>query len=157
VNAFMRDLGPLRHRLRGGGHNSVRGYSSNTLGDVVRVGNRLDSGGLRQWETSLELRIPITATIGTVLFVDAGDVTRDKTFRFNEPQTTLGIGLRYKTIVGPVRLDFGLAPGGLQSIGSDERSRQAYDQTSGEPLEAFPESRLFGTGGSIHFTIGEAF
>jgi outer membrane protein assembly factor BamA len=43
----LRDLGPLRHRLRGGGHNSVRGYSSNTLGDVVRVGNRLDSGGLR--------------------------------------------------------------------------------------------------------------
>jgi outer membrane protein assembly factor BamA len=92
-----------------------------------------------------------------VLFVDAGDVTREKRFRLDEPQTTIGLGFRYKTIVGPVRLDFGLAPSGLQSTGADERSREAYDQITGDPLEQYPESRLFGTGGTIHFTIGEAF
>jgi outer membrane protein assembly factor BamA len=154
-NARLRQLGPLRNRLREGGSNSVRGYASNTVGDVVQVANRLDSGGLRSWETSVELRIPVTASIGAVLFVDAGDSSREKRFRLNQPQTTLGFGLRYKTIVGPIRLDFGFAPAGLQSIGRDERQRTAFD-TTGQPT-SFPESSFLGTPGAIHFTIGEAF
>ena len=153
----LRALGPIRNRLRAGGSNSVRGYESNTLGDVVRIANRLDSGGLRLWETSVELRVPITASIGTVLFVDAGDVTYEKRFRLNQPQTTLGFGLRYETLVGPIRLDFGFAPRGLQFIDHDERERIAYDR-AGDRIP-FPESNLWllGGRGAVHFTIGEAF
>jgi outer membrane protein assembly factor BamA len=151
----LHDVGPLRQRLRGGGSTSVRGYDSNTLGDVVRVGERLDSGGLRLWEASLELRVPLTTNFGAVLFSDVGDITREKRFRFSQLQTTFGFGLRYKTIVGPIRLDFGLAPSGLQSIGADERSREAYTD-EGLPIP-FPESHLFSAYGSVHFTIGEAF
>jgi translocation and assembly module TamA len=135
----------------------VRGYAPNTLGDVFELGNRLDSGGLRQWEASLELRAPITSSFGMVLFMDAGDVSQGKSFRFYDPQTTLGFGLRYKTIIGPVRLDAGFAPAGLQWLGaSDDRWRKAYN-ANGEELTRFPESHLFGTNGHIHFTIGEAF
>ena len=153
----LRDLGPIRNRLRAGGPNSVRGYESNTLGDVVRIGDRLDSGGLRMWEASLELRVPLTASIGTVLFADVGDVTHEKRFRLDQPQTTLGFGLRYETLVGPIRLDFAWAPPGLQSIGEDDRQRIAYDQ--GGYRTAFPESTvwLLGGEGAVHFTIGEAF
>jgi hypothetical protein len=158
----LHDVGPLRQRLRGGGSTSVRGYDSNTLGDVVRVDDRLDSGGLRQWDASIELRVPLTASIGTVLFVDAGDVTRAKRFRFSQPQTTLGFGFRYKTLVGPIRLDFGFAPGGLQYIGHDERQRQAFELSSDPDNPTaipvpYPESKFLGTSGSVHFTIGEAF
>ena len=153
----LRDLGPLRQRLRGGGNNSVRGYAPNTLGDVFELGNRLDSGGRRQWEASLELRAPITSSFGVVLFMDAGDVSQGKSFRFQDPQTTLGFGLRYKTIIGPVRVDAGFAPAGLQRLGaSDDRWRKAYD-VNGDSLAHFPESHLFGTNGAFHFTIGEAF
>jgi outer membrane protein assembly factor BamA len=153
----LRDLGPLRQRLRGGGNNSVRGYAPNTLGDVYQIGNRLDSGGRRQWEASLELRAPLTSSFGAVLFIDAGDVSQTKSFRFHDPQTTLGFGLRYKTIIGPVRLDAGFAPAGLQTFGpSDDRQRKAFD-ANGVELSRFPESQLFGTNGAIHFTIGEAF
>ncbi len=152
----LRTLGPLRERLRGGGHNSVRGYAPNTLGDIVEVGKRLDSGGLRQWETSAELRIPITASFGSVLFMDLGDVTQQKAFRLRAPQTTFGIGLRYKTIVGPLRLDAGFAPHSLQTIGADTRVRERIDPST-HAASDFPESRLFGAGGAIHFTIGEAF
>jgi outer membrane translocation and assembly module TamA len=151
----LRELGPLRNRLREGGSNSVRGYNSNTVGDVTQVANRLDSGGTRSWETSLELRIPVTASIGAVLFIDAGDASREKKFRLNEPQTTLGFGLRYKTIVGPIRFDVGFAPPGLQSIGPDVRQRNAFN-TAAEPTP-FPESTFFGAPGAWHFTIGEAF
>jgi outer membrane translocation and assembly module TamA len=153
--ARLRQLGPLRNRLREGGSNSVRGYASNTVGDVTQIANRLDSGGTRSWQTSLELRIPVTASIGAVLFVDAGDVSREKRFRLNEPQTTLGFGLRYKTIVGPIRFDVGFAPSGLQSIGRDRRQRNGFD-IEADPAP-FPESTFFGTPGAWHFTIGEAF
>jgi outer membrane protein insertion porin family/translocation and assembly module TamA len=140
-------LGPLGHRLRGGGHNSVRGYAPNTLGDAEVIGKTLVSGGLRQWEASLELRIPITESFGTVAFVDAGDVSRGTSYRFEYPQTSFGIGLRYLTIVGPLRLDGALAPSSLQVIGTDRRIRTGLGQ-----------SRLLGfANGALSFTIGEAF
>lgn len=143
----LAQLGPLRHRLRGGGHNSVRGYAPNTLGDVERINGRLISGGLRQWETSLELRIPITESFGAATFWDMGDVSRGKSYRFNYPQMSFGLGLRYRTIVGPLRFDAAIAPPGLQVLGQDDRIRTGV-----------APSRLFGfADGAVHFTIGEAF
>jgi outer membrane protein assembly factor BamA len=157
----LRDLGPLRQRLRGGGSNSVRGYLPNTLGDVFQLGDRLDSGGLGQWEASLELRAPITASFGTVLFADVGDVSADKNnlYRFAYPQTTLGFGLRYKTLIGPIRIDAGFAPPGLQVVGgaaNDHRSRVAYND-QGQLLAGFPQSLFLGVPGALSFTVGEAF
>jgi hypothetical protein len=139
-------FGPLRQRLRGGGHNSVRGYAPNTLGDAQLVAGRLLSGGLRQWEASIELRVPITQHFGAVLFTDVGDVAQSKEYRFDHPQTSFGIGLRYRTLVGPLRLDAAFAPPGLQVIGDDERDRAGLS-----------EETVFGHNGAIHFTIGEAF
>jgi outer membrane protein assembly factor BamA len=158
---FQNDLetfGPLRHRLRGGGPNSVRGYRPNELGDVQLVDGRLISGGLRQWEASVELRAPITESLGGVLFVDAGDVARVKRFRFEYPQPSFGLGLRYHTIVGPLRLDFAFAPKALQTIGEDERERLVVDENGNVMEGVFPESTLFGIeGGAVSFTIGESF
>jgi len=157
---FLRDLeeaGPLRHRLRGGGYNSVRGYAPNTLGDVQVIDGRLLSGGLRQWEVSLELRVPVTESLGAVLFVDAGDVTRQKRWRLDHPQTSFGLGLRYHTFVGPLRFDAALAPDGLQHFGPDERCEVPAPDCMRPGLK---ESELFGidgVNGAVSFTIGEAF
>lgn len=142
----LAELGPLRQRLRGGGANSVRGYVANTLGDAVYVQNRLDSGGLRQWEASLELRMLFTDDFGGVLFVDAGDVTRQTRFRFDHPHTTFGAGLRYHTLVGPLRFDVGLTPEPLQVLGDQARVDNGV-----------PQSRVFGMDGNLMLTIGEAF
>jgi translocation and assembly module TamA len=156
IRRRLRELGPLRQRLRGGGNNSVRGYQPNTLGDVSAIGDIVDSGGLRQWEASLELRVPITSSLGAVLFADVGDVTRKKDFRFTALQPSFGIGLRYRTIIGPIRLDAGFAPRSLQYVGRhDPRTRESFD-ANGQPLP-FPESTLLGARGAIHFTIGEAY
>ena len=144
--ANLAAYGPLEHRLRGGGSNSVRGYAPNTLGDVEELAGRLITGGLRLWETSVELRVPLTQSFGTVFFVDAGDVSRSTSYRFDHPQTSLGLGLRYRTIVGPLRLDFALAPESLQVFGVDERVRSGVEQ-----------STFFGLDGAVSFTIGEAF
>jgi outer membrane protein assembly factor BamA len=153
----LRNFGPLRHRLRGGGHNSVRGYDPNTLGDVEEINDRLLSGGLRQWEASIELRVPVGESFGTVVFVDAGDVSRgdptctklpcSATWRFQYPQLSFGLGLRYRTLVGPLRLDGAIAPPGLQTFGGDDRIRYGV-----------PRQYLFGNiRGALAFTIGESF
>jgi outer membrane protein assembly factor BamA len=149
----LRDLGPLRQRLRGGGNNSVRGYAPNSLGDVLSVGNIVDSGGLRQWEASVELRAPLTPDFGAVVFVDVGDVSVEKRFRWNVLQTSIGIGLRYRTVIGPIRLDLGFAPKSLQVVGgADPRQRGTL-----YPDGPYPESTFLGSRGAIHFTIGEAY
>ncbi|MBN1654942.1 MAG: BamA/TamA family outer membrane protein [Deltaproteobacteria bacterium] len=142
----LRDYGPIRYRLRGGGSNSVRGYNPNTLGDTVWECGRLYSGGLRQWEASLELRVPLTVDLGTVVFVDVGDVTIEEVFRFYYPHTTVGFGFRYDTIVGPLRFDFGFLPKGLQTFGE-------FDP----PKSNLPPGKIFGLDGAFHITIGEAF
>ena len=156
VNRRLHDLGPLRQRLRGGGNNSVRGYRPNSLGDVTEINGVIDSGGLRQWEASLELRAPITASFGAVFFIDVGDVSRQKKFRLSAPQTSVGLGLRYRTIIGPIRLDAGYALPGLQFIGSDPRTRETWDRF-GVKTQSFEEATFLGTPFAVHFTIGEAY
>jgi outer membrane protein assembly factor BamA len=156
VQQRLRDLGPLRQRLRGGGNNSVRGYQPNTLGDITRAIDVNDSGGLRQWEASLELRAPITSSFGAVVFADIGDVTRDHSFRFSAWQPSFGFGLRYRTLIGPIRFDIGFAPRSLQYFGSvDPRTRETLN-SNGVPRD-FHESRFLGADAAVHFTIGEAY
>jgi outer membrane protein assembly factor BamA len=143
----LQKYGPYRYRLRGGGPNSVRGFNPNLLGDVREARTCLLTGGLRQWEGSLELRIPVTYDVGTVLFIDAGDVTIEKQFRFNYPQTTVGFGVRYNTIVGPLRFDIGILPNGLQVFGTDRRPNPQAGELFG----------INGVNGAWHLSIGEAF
>ena len=139
-------LGPERYRLRGGGASSNRGFVAGELGDGVL-------GGIRRWEASLELRIPITVNLGVALFVDSGDVSRAPRFRLDHPQVSTGFGLRYLTLVGPIRLDFGYRIKPLQFLGdTDERRR--------DPLEREPASADLGIiqfPGAVHLTIGESF
>jgi outer membrane translocation and assembly module TamA len=132
-------LGPQAYRLRGGGAQSNRGFLPGQLGDSTL-------GGVRSWEGSLELRIPLSENFSIVGFGDVGDVhgslTSASHFRFDHPNTSVGGGLRYRTIVGPIRLDCGYRPMKLQ--GPDPE----YDEMKLGKLK-FP--------GAIHLTIGEAF
>ena len=56
-------------------------------------------------EASLEMRIGITETIGIVPFVDAGLVSSSQSFSGSEFKTGAGLGLRYATPFGPLRVD----------------------------------------------------
>ncbi|MET0342072.1 MAG: BamA/TamA family outer membrane protein [Polyangiales bacterium] len=144
----LRRLGPRPYRLRGGGPYSVRGVQAGALGrgddDVLGF-----LGGTRSWIASMELRIPLGDSLGIATFFDAGDVdggspTRKASFRIDRPNGTLGAGLRYKTLVGPIRLDFGVLVPGLQG---DRSGQQQVDR----------KDPLFRFNGAVHLTIGEAF
>lgn len=141
-------LGPETYRLRGGGSNSNRGYLAGSLGGSSIYGNDPHDGGVRRWEASLELRISLTENFGLVLFGDVGDVNPLPRFRWYAPQLSLGFGVRYRTIVGPVRLDFGFRVPSARVIGTHE------------DVPPVPTDTLFGIHnlqGAFHITIGESY
>ena len=76
-------------------------------------------------------------------------ISRDRgdTWRFNYIRAAAGFGFRYRTPVGPIRLDFGFLIPRWQVVNGTP------------PPNAFNIFRFIrgGVPGAIHFTIGEAF
>ncbi len=86
-----------------GGGGSVRGYAYRNIG--VERGDDI-VGGRSLGEISIEARARITDTIGAVAFADAGYVGADSVPGFSEDvRIGVGVGLRYLTGLGPLRLD----------------------------------------------------
>lgn len=97
---------PIFKRYFSGGSTSIRGYPYQKLGPLDADGNPL--GGLTLLELSGEWRYPVKNSWEGVLFVDAGNVYESRyELVWNQLRSSVGIGLRYKTPVGPLRLDFG--------------------------------------------------
>jgi outer membrane protein assembly complex protein YaeT len=96
---------PLFERFYAGGVNSVRGYGRWRIGPLV---NDEPVGGRSIVEASIELRHPITETIGAAVFVDAGQVSvKSWDFPFGDLRYGSGFGVRYKSPVGPIAVDLG--------------------------------------------------
>jgi outer membrane protein insertion porin family/translocation and assembly module TamA len=96
---------PLFERFFAGGINSVRGYGRRRVGPLV---NDRPLGGRTLVETSVELRHPITENLGGAVFLDGGQVSPSSfTFPFGHLRYGAGFGVRYKSPVGPLRLDIG--------------------------------------------------
>ena len=95
---------PANWRFYSGGGGSVRGYAYDTLGPIGPGGAVV--GGKSLFETSAELRVKLTQTIGVVPFFDAGNAFTSRLPNLRRPlQMSAGLGLRYFTAVGPIRLD----------------------------------------------------
>ena len=123
-----------------GGGKSLRGYSELSIGPII---DRNVPGNVLV-QSNFELRYPVWRKLGGVLFLDAANVFRD--FYFDERfhlLTTAGVGLRYRTPVGPLRID------GALKLNNISASRLA---AAGELLEKERDSW-----GRIHFGIGHTF
>jgi len=95
---------PANIRFFAGGGGSVRGFPYRTLGP--RGPFNLPVGGRSLLEASLEARIKVTDTIGVVPFFDAGTAFAGELPDFDERiRTAVGLGLRYYTAIGPIRVD----------------------------------------------------
>jgi len=97
---------PVFKRFFSGGSYSVRGYSYRALGPRDEQDNPI--GGNSQWEGNIELRFPFYRDFGGVLFYDYGEVfSETRYYSLPRLSTTVGIGLRYDTVIGPLRVDYG--------------------------------------------------
>lgn len=100
-------IAPSRRFYAGGG-GSVRGYGFQQIGPRDTVGD--PSGGRSLTEFSLEARIRtglMGGALSVVPFVDAGAVDETTTPSFDEIKVGVGIGIRYQTNFGPIRIDVG--------------------------------------------------
>jgi translocation and assembly module TamA len=96
---------PANWRFYAGGGGSVRGYPFNNLGPTGPFGLAV-VGGRSLFQASAELRVRVTDTIGVVPFFDAGNAFATSFPNFSEPlATSVGVGLRYYTAIGPIRAD----------------------------------------------------
>jgi translocation and assembly module TamA len=103
IGVSLDDL-PKDKRFYAGGGGSIRGYAFQRAGPLGIHDE--PAGGLSSFETSLELRYKLTETIGIVPFVDAGNVYSSDFPDFTKRVLIgAGIGVRYYTGLGPLRLD----------------------------------------------------
>jgi translocation and assembly module TamA len=101
---------PSDYLFLSGGSGTVRGQPFGSLGTVASgsfTGGRSFFGG------SLEARLSVTDTIGLVAFYDQAFVGADSLpFGNGASHSGYGMGLRYQTAIGALRLDVGLPSGG---------------------------------------------
>ncbi len=95
VNLSITEL-PSQFRFRAGGTYSVRGYGFEELSNNENGSNNLLSA-------STEIEYKLGENWSLAAFADTGNAFND--FSQLELKTSLGIGLRFYTMVGPVRLD----------------------------------------------------
>ena len=97
------DIAPSRRFYSGGG-GSVRGYGYQRLGPRDFEGDPIGGRGLAEF--SLESRVRF-GNFGVVPFLDGGTLSNKITPDLNGWQFGAGIGLRYYSTFGPIRVDVG--------------------------------------------------
>jgi translocation and assembly module TamA len=94
---------PGDDRFYSGGGGSVRGYAFQAIGPFAA--NDTPLGGRSLAEASIEGRARLTDRIGAVAFIDAGNVSDEEYPTFDNLRAGIGVGVRYMTPAGPLRLD----------------------------------------------------
>jgi outer membrane protein insertion porin family/translocation and assembly module TamA len=135
---------PFSKKFFLGGATSLRGWGRYEVSPLGTSG--LPIGGNTMAALSSELRVPIKGNFGGVLFIDAGNVwATDSGDAFTDTESvsaadlrySAGLGLRYQTPIGPVRLDLGYQ----------------LNPIDGLIINGAEQARPW----RLHFSIGQAF
>ena len=103
IGASAERIAPTRRFYAGGG-GSVRGYGYQKIGPVDVNGD--PAGGRSLAEFSIEARIRF-GDFGVVPFLDGGNLYTAKLPTFQHLRYGTGLGVRYYTSFGPIRVDVG--------------------------------------------------
>ncbi|KIT15405.1 autotransporter assembly complex protein TamA [Jannaschia aquimarina] len=101
-----------------GGGGTVRGQPFQDL--AVELDNGREVGGKSFLGLSGEIRQAVTENIGVVGFVDAGWISPEEDFTGGDSHVGAGLGLRYDTGIGPIRVDLGVPVEGPNDNGGVE-------------------------------------
>jgi outer membrane protein insertion porin family len=152
---------PLAERFFAGGASSNRAFPDNQAGPRdLETGFPLGGNALLMHST--ELRFPLWGTnVGGVLFHDMGNVydeVSDISFRFRQHNNqdfdymvqSVGFGIRYKTPIGPIRVDFSLSPNSPRFFGF----QGTFDQLlANQGTLTNQRINIF----QFHFSLGQTF
>lgn len=122
---------PASERFFAGGDTTIRGFALDTVGTPGTISERgFPTGGNAVLILNGELRVPVWGDVGAAFFIDGGNVFRRVTdFAIDELRGSVGFGVRYRSPIGPIRLDMGFK----------------LDPRDGERRRV------------LHFSIGQAF
>ena len=126
---------PASERFFAGGDTTVRGFALDTLGTPATISSTgFPLGGNAVVVLNSELRFPVWKSLGAAVFLDGGNVfDRVTNVDVGDLRGTAGFGLRYRSPLGPIRVDMGFK----------------FDrQLLGDALEPRRE---------IHFSFGQSF
>ena len=127
---------PVYKRYFLGGATNLRGWGRFEVSPLSGFG--LPIGGTTFMTFSTEARFPVWGNLGGVVFLDGGNVwTTAWDFNLDDLRYDVGPGLRYKTPIGPVRIDLGYQLNPIEGL-----------LVNGEK-----QKRRF----RLHFSIGQAF
>ncbi len=104
---------PISERFFAGGRTTHRAYRRDSLGipgeTLLEVADgRVPFGGTGLLLANVDLRFPIAGSFGGTLFVDAGNVWGDwRAVELSDVKVGAGVGARYASPIGPVRLEIG--------------------------------------------------
>jgi outer membrane protein insertion porin family/translocation and assembly module TamA len=119
-----------------GGATSNRGWGRFEISPLSASG--LPIGGTSVAAFTTELRLRLWGDVGGVAFLDAGNVWAENwTVRLDDLRYAIGLGFRYGTPVGPVRVDFGYQLNPIEGL----------------LIDGEPQRRRW----RLHFSIGQAF
>ena len=157
---------PLAERFFGGGSFSNRAFPDFQAGP--RDPNTgFPIGGDALFMNTVELRFPLFGdNLGGVLFNDLGNVysaVNRISLQFRQPNLHdfdysvqgFGFGLRYRTPLGPVRVDFSLSPNSPRFFGCEGSINQLYQ--CGVPGSSVPQTVQRINVFQFHFSLGQAF
>ncbi len=119
---------PIFERFFAGGARSIRGYDERTVGPLDS--NTEDPiGGESLFVGNIEYTIPLIDFVKLATFFDIGNVwAKTEDFASGDLRSGAGLGLRVKTPVGPINLDYGYPLS--DEPGQEERSGKFYFSVS---------------------------
>jgi len=152
---------PLAERIYSGGSTSLRAFPDFQAGPRDPT-TGFPIGGNVLFTNTFELRFPLFGdNVGGVLFHDAGNVyssLNQFSFRFRQRNLqdfnymvqSAGIGIRYRTPIGPIRIDFSFSPNAPRFYGLKGTEE---DLLNGTAISTVQKISAF----QFHFSLGQAF
>lgn len=156
---------PIAEHYFAGGATTQRAFPENQAGPRdLETGFPL--GGNAVLMNNLELRFPLLGdNIGGVFFLDSGNVysdIQDISFRFRQKNLqdfnymvqSAGFGIRYRTPIGPVRIDLSLSPNSPRFVGYEGSLADFLNPETRNNLPRVTQRiNVF----QFHFSLGQAF
>lgn len=85
---------PESGKFAAGGSETLRGYKDDEF-----KGDKMIAG-------SVEYRFPVVTKVQGVVFSDIGNAWNGEGYKLNDLKTSVGVGIRVTTPIGPIRIDF---------------------------------------------------